>query len=446
MKKYQLFFSWRLCLVLLMVQVAFTELEAQVATNVKVIPVDSGWAANSVNAVVFRKNSLVSNTKFQYIAYYDPAGYVVLGKRKIRSSQWQLRKTSFRGNVADAHNMISIMVDGDDYLHLSWDHHNNQLNYSRSLTPGSLEMTGRLSMTGSLEEKVTYPEFHKLPSGDLVFFYRDGGSGNGNLVINRYNTTTRSWKQVHQNLVDGEGKRNAYWQACVDAKGSIHISWVWRESPDVASNHDMCYARSDDGGVTWKKSTGENYRLPITASNAEYACRIPAGSELINQTSMYADENGTPWIATYWRKANDSIPQYKVIFKQNNAWTFSDPGFRKTPFSLSGAGTKAIPISRPQIVVGRGKSGQNIALIFRDIERGNKVSVATTNDPSSGTWTINDLVMDDVGSWEPSYDTELWKRKNRLSIFVQKVKQVDGEGRASLPPQMITVLDWTPSF
>ena len=32
------------------------------------------------------------------------------------------------------------------------------------------------------------------------------------------------------NLVSGEGKRNAYWQAVTDKKGTIHISWVWRES------------------------------------------------------------------------------------------------------------------------------------------------------------------------------------------------------------------------
>ena len=35
-------------------------------------------------------------------------------------------------------------------------------------------------MMGSLENVVSYPEFHKSTIGDLYFFYRDGGSGNGN--------------------------------------------------------------------------------------------------------------------------------------------------------------------------------------------------------------------------------------------------------------------------
>ena len=102
--------------------------------------------------------------------------------------------------------------------------------------------------------------------------------------------------QLSDNLIDGEGKRNAYWQACVDDKNIIHISWVWRESPDVASNHDLCYARSKDGGVTWENSRGKKYQLPINATTAEYAWHIPQNSELINQTSMSADKSGNPII------------------------------------------------------------------------------------------------------------------------------------------------------
>lgn len=65
--------------------------------------------------------------------------------------------------------------------------------------------------------------------------------------------------------------------------------------------------RSFDNGVTWYKSDGEQYKLPITASNAEYACRIPQNSELINQTSMSADAGGNPYIATYWRSSDSEV-------------------------------------------------------------------------------------------------------------------------------------------
>jgi len=75
-----------------------------------------------------------------------------------------------------------------------------------------------------------------MPGGDLIFMFRNGASGNGDLVLNYYDCKAKQWSQRHANLIAGEGKRNAYWQGTVDSKGVIHLSWVWRESPDVARN------------------------------------------------------------------------------------------------------------------------------------------------------------------------------------------------------------------
>jgi hypothetical protein len=412
---------------------------------VSVVDVGEGWAGNSVNAVVFRKNSLASHGDTQYIAFYDKDGYVTLGKRKLGSSSWTLRRSQYLGNVKDAHNTISIMVDGAGYLHLAWDHHNNALHYARGTAPGSLDVVPA-AMTGRDESSVSYPEFFRLPDGNLLFFYRDGGSGRGNLLLNRYDVVTGTWRRLHDNLIDGEGRRNAYWQACVDAQGTIHVSWVWRESPDVASNHDMGYARSRDGGLTWEDSTGKPYALPITAASAEYAARIAQGSELINQTSMAADASGHPFIATYWRTPGSSVPQYRVLYKTGAAWRRLDLDFRKTAFSLSGAGTKAIPISRPQIMIdpaGRNASG---LLVFRDRERADGVSAVRIDDFDAARWSVRDLDSTPVGAWEPSFDTEAWRRDGTLHLFVQAVQQVDGEGLARVPPSTVRVLQFKPHF
>ncbi len=406
--------------------------------GIRLVEVAEGWANNSVNAVVFRKNSLVTHRDTQFIAYYDPDGFMVLGKRKQGSEQWQIQRTPYQGNVADAHNSISLMVDGAGYLHLAWDHHNHPLRYCRSVGPGSLELTEKMEMTGSLEQAVTYPEFYRLVDGNLLFFYRDGESGRGNLAINRYHTTTRQWTRLHANLIDGEGQRNPYWQACVDALGQIHLSWVWRENPDVASNHDLCYARSRDGGLTWEKSTGERYTLPITAATAEYACRIPPNSELINQTSITSGPDGTPYIATYWRDLGNTVPQYRLVYLQAGRWRIRNLDFRTTAFSLSGAGTKRIPVSRPQVVA----SGKGCILIFRDEERENRISAAICKNLKRNKWRVADLTNFPVGAWEPSYDTEWWKEKGVLHLFVQNVTQIDGEGKADGPPQLVRVLEW----
>lgn len=417
--------------------------EAQDA-KVRLIPIAEGWAKNQINAVIFRKNAVTTFKENQYTAFYDGDSNVALAIRKLGSTDWQIRKTQFTGNTADAHNSISLAVDGSGFLHLAWNNHNTPLSYTRSLKAGSLEMPDNSAMIGDGENKVTYPEFYTLPDGDLLFFYRAGASGSGNLVLNRYDVKTRKWIRLQDNLIDGENTRNAYPQIAVDIKGAIHLSWVWRESPDVATNHDLCYARSSDGGKTWTRSSGEKYQLPITASTAEYVWRIPQNSELINQTSMAADSNGNPYIATYWRSANSAIPQYQLVYFDGRSWRWSQISNRTTAFNLSGAGTKRIPISRPLVAVDSVSSKTKVFVIFRDIERGNRVSVAICADLEKKTWQIKDLNQTDVGMWEPSFDQNLWNQNKELHLFVQKVGQGDGEGLEQIPPQMISILEWKP--
>ncbi|MCZ4222163.1 BNR repeat-containing protein [Pedobacter rhodius] len=407
---------------------------------------ENGWAKNSVNTVIFRKNALVTFNNYQYAAYYDSEQFVVLGKRKTGGKTWQIQKTNYKGDATDAHKSISIIIDGSGVLHVAWGQHNNNLNYAKGISSGSLQLGEKLAMVAEKENKVSYPEFYKLPGGDLLFFYRDGGSGNGNLMINRYSVKSKSWQRIQDGMIDGEGKRNAYWQVAIDKSGALHLSWVWRESPDVASNHDMCYAKSLDGGITWQKSTGEKYNLPIIESNAEYALKIPQKSELINQTSMYADANGKVFIAGYWRDRPDSIPQYHIVFNDGQGWKVNALSFRKTAFSLSGGGTKKIPISRPQIIVWPNGKQYAAGILFRDAERGSKASIAINQNIRTNNWQIEDLTVESVGDWEPSYDTELWKDKTILNLYLQNVIQVDGEGKADTKPTTVNVLQWKPKL
>lgn len=389
----------------------------------RLVKVGDGYAATSVNTAVFRGSSLATHGDDQYIAFYDGEGYVTLGKRKLGSEEWTLHRTQYKGKVTDAHNVISIGMDGDGYLHASFDHHGHPLRYAMSIEPGSLELGDMMAMTGKDEQDVTYPEFYTLANGDMIFAYRSGASGRGNLVLNRYDTKSKTWSRVHDVLIDGEGERNAYWQLFADPKGTLHLSWVWRETWLVETNHDLCYAKSDDGGKTWKRSDGSLYQLPITQSTAEKAWEIPQKSELINQTSMTADAKGHPFIATYWRDQDSEVPQYRLVWHDGKKWQMSTVGERKTPFSLSGGGTKMIPIARPRIV----SDGKKACYIFRDEERGSRVSVAYTPKLGKKEWTVTDMTDFSVDAWEPSHDLNLWNDQHKLNVFVQASHQGDGE-------------------
>jgi len=411
--------------------------------EVQVLPVGVAWAKNSVNVTIFRSDPITTAGDQQYVSYYNADSHVVIARRKIGEMNWQETVTPLTGKVADAHNVISLMADGAGYLHISWDHHGNPLHYARSKSPGSLDFEV-MPMTGQTEKNVTYPQFYQLPGGNLIFMYRDGASGRGNLVIDSYDIHAQKWEQLYANLISGEGKRNAYWQACVDPKGSIHVSWVWRESPNVATNHNICYARSDDGGKTWVKSDGSAYNLPITAATAEVAAAVEQKHELINQTSMCTDNDGHPVIATYYRPEGASAVQYMVVRHDGKAWQVSPVTERKTNFSLAGAGSKAIPISRPQVLSRSADGKTGVWVIFRDEERGSRVSMAACDDITQPQWKTVDLTDFSVRYWEPSYDHVRWQRDGVLDLYVQTAGQGDGEKLEEIEPQTAQVLEWRP--
>lgn len=89
--------------------------------------------------------------------------------------------------------------------------------------------------------------------------------------------------------------------------------------------------------------------MPINAKTAEYAAIIPQKSELINQTSMYADGQGKPYIATYFRTQGSAIPQYQLVFHNGVTWQTQQVSQRKTPFSLSGGGSKKYLCQGPKL-------------------------------------------------------------------------------------------------
>jgi len=402
----------------------------------------TGWAKSSVNAAIFRTNSVITHGNTQYVAFYDGVGNVVLGKRNVGSPDWELRTTQYKGEAKDAHNSISLGIDGKGILHMVWDLHNQKLRYVRSTAPDSLELTEEMPMTGDKETRVTYPQFYSLPDGDLLFLYRDGSSGNGNAMLNRYDVETGKWESVAHPLVAGGGQRNPYLNTlAIDSKGGIHLSWCWRDTPDVATNHDVCYAFSPDQGKTWQKSTGEKYQLPITIDNAEVAFPVAKNSEFINQTSMTVDANDQPMIATYWRDQNSEVPQFRLVWNDGTQWQSSQVGARTQGFRLSGGGTKRIPISRPLVIAGK---RNEVYVVFRDEERGNGISVALSKDAAHKNWIVTDLVTDMVGAWEPTYDPAIWQRDNTLNLFVQRVGQGDAETLENVPPQEVSILEWTP--
>lgn len=406
------------------------------------------FAGSSINVVANIRSALVTHRGVQYAAYYDAEGYVVLAQRPLGADGWTTRRTEYRGDVSDAHRSISIAVDGSDVLHIAWDHHNNPLNYVRGTAPGSLELGGKLAMTGSHEMRVTYPQFFRLPDGDLLFLYRDGESGKGSLMLNRYDVTLQKWRTVQSNLIDGEGQRSPYWSMTTDQRGSLHLAWTWRDSPDVASNHDLAYARSDDAGHSWKKADGSPLALPLTVANCDYAARVPVNSNLMNPPSIGTTKSGRPCIVDYWSPTTGAAPQFHLVRFDGKAWTVTPGPASKTPFSLAGQGTKRPPFSRAVVLRETGDQvPPQTHVIYRDDNRGSRV-IAATFDESAGSWSDLELTRDSVGAWEPTFDSDQWDRMGQLHLLVENVQQVDGndQARSAVAAAPISTIVWSPGY
>jgi hypothetical protein len=87
-------------------------------------------------------------------------------------------------------------------------------------------------------------------------------------------------------------------------------------------------------------------------------------------------------------------------------------------------------------------------VVFRDVDRGDRISIATCDDLAEDRWQIRDLTTESYGSWEPTYDPVRWQRDGVVNLFVQNTDQVDGGDRAvrrdGPAPTMVSILQWKP--
>lgn len=226
---------------------------------VEKIPVAPVWSAASVGF------ALQTAGNRQFVVFYDANRQMTAGQRELDSKEWTFQKLPDFFIGWDSHNYITMAIDDDGYLHVSGNMHVVPLIYFRSEKPYDVTSLVQIkNMTGEKEQKCTYPVFLKGPSGELIFTYRDGSSGSGDQIYNVYDLKTKTWKRLlDRPMSDGRGQMNAYFQGpTLGPDGWFHMTWVWRDTIDCETNHDLCYARSRDL-VHWETADGRPIELPI---------------------------------------------------------------------------------------------------------------------------------------------------------------------------------------
>jgi len=394
------------------------------------------WAGNTINTVIFRHHGILTHGKTQYTAFYVDTYTLRLVQRDLATDTLKTHDIPGEYNLRDAHNSISLGLDRQGYLHISYDHHATRLRYRRSLKPGDITAwSDELPMTSAYEEKVTYPTFilphHNFP---LTLLYRDGEHDKGIARLKTYNETTQTWADHPQAILSGSEQKpwtsNAYWNhPAIGSDGSLHLSFVWRThtlgEEQRINNINIGYACSHDNGLTWQTSKRRPYKLPITQVNAETIHPVSPGSNLINQTSMALDSHNRPHIA-YYADDPDGIPQYQHLWFDGKVWHHQIVSNRTQPFSLQGGGTLQIPISRPEIVIDR---QDNVFIITRGDHTQNCIAATFLPAPYYTYQVKNTQILseEDVGFAEPIIDRQRWQQENLLTLLLQKNEQPDGD-------------------
>jgi hypothetical protein len=242
----------------------------------RVIDVAPVWAGHPVGFY-----SLASSNR-QFVAFYDAERQMTVASRDLASTNWTFVRLPEKIGW-DSHNYITMAVDRSGRLHLSGNMHVSPLVYFRAGQPVDAASLTRSPMTGVEEMRTTYPRFFAGPQAALIFTYRMGSSGKGDQIYSVYDVESQRWRRLlDQPLVIGEGKRSAYLNGPTRGPdGYFHLCWIWRGTPDCATSHYICYARSRDL-LKWETSGGKPLVLPITFESCEVVDPVPPHGGAIN--------------------------------------------------------------------------------------------------------------------------------------------------------------------
>jgi autotransporter-associated beta strand protein len=452
---------------------------------VEIIPVTDGNPATDdlgfdhyINSTSFKIQSLTTVGNYQFIAYYDQGTSsanrnVTIARRNITnpSNVWEITHTAFTSfNSTDAHNVISIGVDGHGYLHMSWGMHNNDLLYTRSAAPvtnadpmsfvgQSAGNSGAINtMTGMHETSVTYPNFYSIPgSDDLLFNYRTGSSGNGVYRISKYVAASGAWSFTRAGWIENTDPSglnyNAYPHNMVyDSSGGLHATWTFRYNADspagesgFQTNHNIYYGYSPDDGATWYRDPAGTipYTGPINDATSELVVPIPEGSSFINTGTMALDTSGNPLVATYWASgAHDAVPdhrrQYMLAYYDGVEWKTSQITNRKVDDPRAKISEGQLPNSwmgRPQVLV---DDYNRAFVVYNDNEGPTNVTVAVSQAASRDDWEFFELTSvpttQGADTIELTADHGRWAQDRTLSLFYQP--QTGGNS------SVVSVLEW----
>ncbi len=385
--------------------------------------IDQVWAGHPVGF------DLLTQEQRQYVAYYNKDRQMILASRQLNEKNWN--KQILPSKVGwDSHNYVTIALDQQGYIHLSGNMHVDPLIYFRSEQPYDItNMQPVHRMTGEAETRVTYPRFMKDNEGRLLFMYRAGSSGNGRRLINRYDEETQSWERlIDEPLLNGqEQDMNAYPAGIKKGPdGWFHLVWMWRDTPDCQTNHDISYARSKDL-KQWQTAAGEAVTLPITPENKKVVVDpVPSREGLINMGFGLGFDPSGRVVIHYHKYDEDGNSQIYLARWENGSWKIYQPSSWDHRWEFGGGGSVPCKVR-----------GQPVQVL----PDGRLVQSWSHEKYGSGTWLLDPEALQPVDTIQlpPKIPRQL---RNPNSDFEGIQVQWRGGSGKSPQPNMKYYLRW----
>lgn len=327
--------------------------------------------------------SLLTHGKRQYAAFYDDQRRMTVAARSIDADRWQLVRLPEKLGW-DSHNYVTLAIDDDGHIHLSGNLHCHPLKYFRTTRPGDVASFERIDrMVGRQERRATYPRFFRGAADELIFTYRDGGSGNGNQIYNVYDDKARAWRRLlAEPLTDGRGRMNAYLRGPVRGPdGYFHLCWVWRDTPDCATNHDLSYARSKDL-IHWLTADGGKVKLPMTLETPGLIVDpVPVKGGMINGNTKIGFDTKGRVIISYHKFDPDGKTQLYNARLEQGAWKIYRTSDWNGRWDFHGRGSIVFEISLGGVRIVDGRLVQS----YRHARHG------------SGGWVLDEATLKPIG-------------------------------------------------
>lgn len=373
------------------------------------------------NAAPWGQDNITTDGDTQYAVWWGWDKKPWISKRTLPLGGWStpVDLSTWLGTVAaNGHLTLAVAVDSDGYVHVTGNNHATALTYARSTAPGSIAGWATAAMTGSNEAQVTYPAFVMADDTTLLFFFRDGTSGNADLMLNRYDLSTQTWSRVGK-IIDGKvSSESAYPNRfAVDRLGRIHVFFCWRGTGNANTNNDLCHfmlTEYEAGAPVAARMDGTAQALPVTHANAELVIDTAAtGSGLINSHGADVDTENRPHTAT-WLFDGSGNTQIVHVYYDGNAWQ------QETVTAFTEAvdmdvSTLSPSLSRTATVCDN--LGRTF-IIFRcnhDGRRGSVRALNVTPGTALSEFKIADL---DLYEWEPAIDSRAASERNELVMML----------------------------